>query len=160
MRVLGIDPGFDRCGIAIVERKAGKERLVYSECATSNKRDAFPERLVTVGRRLEELIEEYAPEAITFETLFFNANVKTAMQVAEVRGMMLFIAASRSIPIYEYSPQAIKIAVTGYGNSDKVAVSSMVEKLVRPEKPIAHDDEYDAIAIALTCLAHLPNRGS
>lgn len=155
MRMVGVDPGFDRCGIAVMERWGVTERLLHSECVESSKKDAFPKRLKAVGDRLNTIITEFTPTAIAFETLFFNANVKTALRVAEVRGVLEYVAERNGLHIYEYSPQAVKIAVTGYGKSDKAAVEAMVERLVRPEKPIRFDDEYDAIAIALTALAHM-----
>lgn len=160
MRVLGIDPGFDRCGIAVVTGDLHAPTLIHSECATSDAKATFPERLCQVGERVKAVITEHAPDAVAFERLFFNANTKTAMQVAEVRGMLQFIAQTERVPILEYSPQDVKIAVTGYGKSDKQAVAAMVGKLLPIAKAIKYDDEYDAIAIALTAVAHLRNRGT
>lgn len=155
MRVLAIDPGFDRLGVAIIERVSGKETLLHSTCLTSERGTPLPERLASLGVALGDIIKKYQPTDLGIETLFFNKNVKTAIDVAQARGMVLYLAKSAGCQIHEYSPQEVKVAVTGYGASDKTAVFSMVKRLIGgvPEK--AHDDEYDAIAVGITCLAHL-----
>lgn len=152
MRVLGIDPGYDRFGIAVLERRERKEVLIHSTCATTKKTDALPDRLRAVGDALDSAIREYAPGAVALEQLFFNKNVKTALAVAEARGVALYVARSHDIPVFEYSPQAVKIATTGYGASTKDQVESMLHRLVVGIPVKALDDEYDAIAVALACL--------
>lgn len=155
MRVLGIDPGFERLGIAVVEKeKSSKEVLLFSECFKTSKSLAFTERLKLIGLRIEELIEEYKPTHLGIETLFIETNQKTAMRVAEVRGTILYIASKYGLVICEYSPLQIKSAVTGYGKADKRAVMMMVPKLIKIEDERRMiDDELDAIAIALTTSA-------
>ncbi|MCX6755818.1 MAG: crossover junction endodeoxyribonuclease RuvC, partial [Candidatus Nomurabacteria bacterium] len=96
---------------------------------------------------------EYKPTALAIEKLFFTTNQKTVMGVAEARGVIVYSAIKHGLKIFEYTPPQIKIAVTGYGKSDKSAVMSMVPKLIKIEKIIKSDDELDAIAIGLTCLA-------
>jgi crossover junction endodeoxyribonuclease RuvC len=91
---------------------------------------------------------------VAIEQLFFNQNVKTAMQVAEARGVIMVAAHELGVSLFEYSPQAIKIATTGYGNSTKTAVTQMVQQLVEAVPTQALDDEYDAIAVGVTYLAH------
>lgn len=153
MRVLAIDPGFDRLGLAVLENTTSKDTLVYSECAVTDKGQPFPLRLLALGSVVESLLMKYQPDTMAIETLFFNKNVKTAIHVAEARGMLLYTCQKFGCTIYEFSPQEIKIATTGYGMSDKTAVIAMVKRLI-PEVPkTALDDEYDAIAIGITCLA-------
>ena len=156
MRFLGIDPGYDRVGIAIVEKDEStqKETVVFSECFETDKELETNERLHRVGQRVSEVIKEHEPQALALETLFFNQNQKTAMAVAGARGIILYVAREAGCELYEYHPQEIKVAITGYGKSDKTAVTTMVKQLVSncPDKAI--DDEYDAIAIAVTGLAH------
>lgn len=154
MRVLAIDPGYDRLGVAILEKKDNKELLLYSDCLQSNPKDALPERLLALGNALQGLIELYKPTALGIETLFFNKNQKTAIGVAQARGIIIFLAKQSGCTVYEYGPQEIKIAVTGYGKSDKKAVIDMVKRLIPSVKDDAHDDEYDAVAVGITCLAH------
>ena len=154
MRVLAVDPGYDRLGVAVLEHDAGAERLIYSACITSDKESSIPERLLTLGNEFTALLKEYHPDAVAIETLFFNKNVTSAVAVAEARGMIMFLAKQAEASVYEFGPQEIKVAVTGYGKSDKGAVINMVLRLI-PEAPKdALDDEYDAIAIGITCLAH------
>jgi len=154
MRVLGVDPGYDRVGLAVMEYENGKEKLLFSMCLETNKADHLHIRLQQVGNMITKLVKEHRVDTLGIETLFFNKNVKTAMSVAEARGIIIYTALEAGCQIYEFSPQAIKIATTGYGNSDKVAMTAMVKQLV-PDVPLtALDDEYDAIAVGITCLAH------
>lgn len=154
MRFLGIDPGYDRLGVAIVEKQSNKETVIFSECFETDKQLEIPDRIQQIGNRLEEIFKQYQPDALSMETLFFNTNQKTAMAVAGVRGMIIYLAKEAGCVVYEYHPQEIKVAITGYGKSDKTAVTSMVGQLVKNCPPSAKDDEYDAIAIAVTGLAH------
>lgn len=153
MRVLAIDPGYGRCGMAIVEKKNGKETLLYSECIETSSATAFPERLAAVVSACSDVIRSHKPDAFAIEKLYFTKNQKTAMQVAEVRGALIATAAAAGIPVTEYTPGQVKSATTGYGNSDKHAVARMLHTLLVIEKKIQHDDEYDAIAIGITHLA-------
>lgn len=152
--VVGIDPGFDRLGVAFMSRQGGVEQLLYSTCLSSDRTATLPDRLLFLGNELSQLMETYRPTGLAIETLFFNKNVKTALAVAEVRGLILYLGRRHHCTIHEYSPQAIKLAVTGYGNSDKTAVFSMLKRLVSNVPDGALDDEYDAIAVGVTCLAH------
>lgn len=151
--VLAIDPGFDRIGVAILRRKA-REEVLFSECIVTNNKDSHEIRLKKIGERIKEIISDWKPHALAIEKLFFNQNTSTAIRVAEARGVVLYEAASANLKIFEYSPQDIKIAVTGYGKASKTQVENMVEKLVVLEKKKRLDDEMDAIALGITHLAH------
>lgn len=154
-RVLAIDPGFDRLGIAVIERKRGKkETVLYSNCIETLRSDDFSSRLAHVARAVRTTIKKFTPTTLAIETLFFSTNQKTAMRVAEVRGAIILCAHDAGLPIHEYGPGEIKMAVTGYGKSDKKEIATMIPLLVTLTKKITRDDEYDAIAIGLTCLAH------
>jgi crossover junction endodeoxyribonuclease RuvC len=157
MRVLAIDPGYDRLGVAILEKEAGKEVLLYSSCVETDKKLPLVERLLAVGQAVEALIIEYKPTTVGIETLFFNKNQKTAIGVAQARGIIIYLALKHACTVHEFGPQEIKVAVTGYGNSDKKAVFDMVKRLIPTVQPGAKDDEYDAIAVGITCLAHHRN---
>lgn len=160
MRILSADPGYDRLGVAVIEKGSGKEELVHSDCVLTNNKDDLKERLLDMGEKFEALIHEFEPEGVAIETLYFNLNQKTAIAVAESRGILLYLAAKHKLPVFEYTPQQIKVAVTGYGKSTKKQVAEMVERLVSVEKKIQYDDEYDAIAVGLTALASIPNNYS
>ncbi|OHA47911.1 MAG: crossover junction endodeoxyribonuclease RuvC [Candidatus Taylorbacteria bacterium RIFOXYD2_FULL_36_9] len=153
MKIIAIDPGYERVGIAILEKNAGKEVLLFSECFKTLATETAEERLQLIGEEIFSLIKKYKPEALTIETLFFKTNAKTAMRVSEARGVMLYEAAKNGLLVTEFTPLQIKVAVTGYGKSDKNQVTSMVQKLIKINKDIKHDDEYDAIAVGLTYFA-------
>ncbi len=154
--VLGVDPGFERVGLAIIEKDGfKKEKIIYSTCVITKKTDHFNERLKIIGDTLKDVIKKYKPKEVAIEKLFFTTNQKTVMGVSEVRGACLYIAISNKLIIGEYTPLQIKIAMTGYGRADKKDVLKMVEKLIDIPKEIKRlDDEIDAIAIALTHIAH------
>src|ERR1041385_8469229 len=154
MRVIGVDPGYGRCGVAIVDRSGGQEHLVYSECIETAAGADFPERLRAVIEVVSRLILEYQPHAFAIEKLYFQKNQKTAMRVAEVRGALIDAASRYGVPVSEYTPGQVKSASAGTGNANKHAVAVMVRALLKIQKTIRHDDEYDAIAIGITHLAH------
>jgi crossover junction endodeoxyribonuclease RuvC len=153
MRVLAFDPGYERLGAAVLEKEKGKETLLHSECVRTKKGDNFELRLIELGKRAEELIQEWQPDIIALEEVFFEKNAKTAMQIAEVRGALMYIAASKKLAIQHYSPGEVKIAVTGYGRGTKKDIALMVPKLLALPSRKRLDDELDAIAVGITCLA-------
>jgi crossover junction endodeoxyribonuclease RuvC len=152
MRVLGIDPGYDRLGIAVLEGTRQKHTLIFSECFETNPKDVFEVRLHAATSRARDIVKQYAPDGIVLETLFFSNNQKTAMHVAEMRGALLLAATDAGIPVFQYSPQEVKVAVSGNGRGSKDDIAYMLHKLLAiPEKKML-DDEYDAIAVAVTHL--------
>ncbi|MEK7585675.1 MAG: crossover junction endodeoxyribonuclease RuvC [Patescibacteria group bacterium] len=154
MRVLAIDPGYERLGIAIIERAINrKDTLVYSDCFKTKSSSSFYARLSGIGLELENLIKKYKPEVLAIEKLYLTTNQKTVMNVAEVRGAIIYIATTNNLKIFEYTPPQVKVAVTGYGKASKDMVIKMVSKLIKIDKKTNSDDELDAIAIGLTCLA-------
>ncbi|MCX6819908.1 MAG: crossover junction endodeoxyribonuclease RuvC [Candidatus Adlerbacteria bacterium] len=152
-RVLAFDPGFERLGVAVVEKVQGKEQLIHSDCIRTSASLPFAERLLILGRAVEELIAQWGPSCAALENVFFEKNAKTAMDVAAVRGMLLYLAAEAGLVVYEYTPLQVKVAITGYGQSNKSAVGMMVPRLVSIPAKKRLDDEIDAIAVGLTCLA-------
>lgn len=156
MRIIAIDPGYERLGIAILEKKPGspKESLLFSECFKTKATLPFVERLELVGREIARVIEEFSPEALAIENLFIETNQKTAMRVAETRGAILYQARLSGIEISEYTPLQIKVATTSYGKASKKQVMDMVRRLILGAESIKQDDEMDAIAIGLTHFAY------
>jgi len=142
--ILGIDPGYGRVGIAIIEKTNKCERLIHSECFETDVKLPHFKRLLLIGEKIKEIIKYYKPWCVAVETLLWSKNKKTALQVAEARGVILFEVARANIVLREFN---------GYGKSDKKQVINMVEKLVKIIPKKRHDDEYDAIATALTCAA-------
>ena len=154
MRIIAIDPGFERIGIAIIEKtNLQKDILVFSECFKTSAKIPFHERLRNIGNEVESVIEKYKPVALAIEKLYFTTNQKTVMGVSEARGAIIYVASKNNLQIYEYTPPQIKVAVTGYGKASKKMIMSMVPKLIEIKKETNSDDELDAIAIGLTCLA-------
>ncbi|MDP3962810.1 MAG: crossover junction endodeoxyribonuclease RuvC [bacterium] len=155
MRILGIDPGYDRVGISIVEKVGkNKEVLIFSECFQTSSKDSFYTRLSQVGEKVSKIIKKYSPDSLAIESLFITKNQKTAMRVSEARGVIMYEAVKAGLPVFEYTPLQIKVAVTGHGSSDKAQIIKMIPLLIKLPDKKAHDDEYDAIAVALTCIAH------
>ena len=153
--ILAIDPGFDRIGLAVMKLERDKPKLLFSECLKTDSKKARPERLFSIGRRIKEVIKKWRPKTLAIETIFFNTNTTSAVGVAEARGIIIYEAIGAGMEIFEYGPQTIKIAVTGYGKADKIQMANMVKKLIDlPEKSSKRlDDEIDAIALGITHLA-------
>ncbi|MBP6888185.1 MAG: crossover junction endodeoxyribonuclease RuvC [Candidatus Pacebacteria bacterium] len=159
VRILGIDPGFDRLGVCILDKTGSKETLIFSTCITTSKKDTFGVRIAHVGKELTKIIKEYQPSELAIETLFFTTNQKTIITVAEVRGVCIYVSELFSVKLYEYSPAHIKLAIAGYGKATKEDISFMVSKILKIEtKGSALDDEIDAIAVALTHSANRQNK--
>ena len=155
MRGLAFDPGYERLGVAVVEKQNGKERLLHSACMRTSAALPFATRLKELGAATEALIKKWEPSAVALEEVYFKNNAKTAMQVAEVRGVLTYLAAARDLPVHQYTPMEVKVATTGYGGSDKRAVGLMVRRLITVPAGKKLDDELDAIAVGITCLASL-----
>jgi crossover junction endodeoxyribonuclease RuvC len=158
IRILGIDPGFDRLGVCILEKEGTKETLVYSTCIITSRKDSFESRLLFIGNELTNILTTHKPHELAIETLFFTKNQKTIITVAEVRGLCIYLATKHSAALFEYSPPQIKSAIAGHGKASKEDIAYMVPKILKqslPKKTL--DDEIDAIAIALT---HSANRQS
>lgn len=159
IRILGIDPGFDRLGVCILDKDGNKESLVFSTCIITSKKDSFGARIAHVGQELTKIIETHKPNELAIETLFFTTNQKTIITVAEVRGVCIYVSELYKIKLYEYSPAHIKLAVAGYGKATKEDISIMVSRILKID---SHnkvlDDEIDAIAVALTHSANRQNK--
>jgi len=169
MKILGIDPGFGRVGVAVVEKlspeigslgpsdpiSGAREVLLYSGCIETNKDDSAADRINEITNTIGDVIKEYKPDHLAIEKLFFTNNQKTAMAVSEARGAIIDKANHLGLEIFEYTPLQIKVAVTGFGKASKKQVAEMTERLIKISKKPEHDDEYDAIATALThCASH------
>ena len=157
MKILGIDPGFERLGVAVLEKNKGdkKECVLFSECFKTSASLEFHDRLSLIGEEVKKIIKKYKPEVLSIETLFLTTNQKTVMHVAEARGVVIYEATNLGLKIFEASPPQIKIATTGYGKANKEQVMRMVKILVDIDNSKKSDDELDAIAIALTAFACL-----
>lgn len=149
MIILGIDPGIAIVGYSIVECKENNFKAIDYGCITTKAGELFPDRIKTIYDRLIEIIDEYQPDDLAIEELFFSKNVKTAMKVGQARGVEILAAVNKGLGIYEYTPLQIKQAVVGYGRADKNQVQQMVKLLLNLKEIPRPDDAADALAIAL-----------
>jgi crossover junction endodeoxyribonuclease RuvC len=139
-------------GYGIVEFQGGRERAVTYGCLSTPK-DMLPEkRLQSLYRGVVDLMLEFKPEVLAVEELFFGRNVTTAIHVGQARGVVLLAAADNGIPVREFTPMQVKMAVTGYGRADKAQVQSMVKILLGLAEVPKPDDTADALAIAIAAL--------
>lgn len=153
MRVLGIDPGTAITGYGLVEEVRGDLKLVAFGVIRTPADQSLPRRLQLIYHAVSDLAEEWEPEAAAVEELFFSRNVRTAMSVGQARGVALLALADAGLDVAEYTPLAIKQAVTGYGNADKMQVQEMVRLLLELAEVPRPDDAADALAVAI-CHLH------
>lgn len=151
VRVLAVDPGYDRLGLAVVEGDPSRPEVLWSDCVTPPPGEMC-ERLAAVHEAVHKAIKKFHPDTLAIEGLFFSKNVKTALGVAEARGAVLAVAGLSKLPVIECSPQEVKLAVTGSGAANKAAVARMVPKLVTLSVKKRLDDELDAIAVGISAL--------
>lgn len=133
-----------------------KFKLIYADAIKTKPHSEFNERLVTIYNEINEIIDKYNPEVLSIEDLFFNTNTKTAIKVAEARGVLILSAKTRKMEVYEYTPLQIKQGVAGYGKATKTQVKNMLKVILNMEKLPSLDDITDSIAIAV-CHAHSNN---
>ncbi|HLO02411.1 MAG TPA: crossover junction endodeoxyribonuclease RuvC [Symbiobacteriaceae bacterium] len=152
MRILGIDPGTATMGWGVVESAGSKERAVDYGALLTPSTMLAEKRLQTLYRGLCDLMMTYKPEAVAVEELFFGRNVTTAIHVGQARGVVLLAAADNGLPIREFTPMQVKMAVTGYGRADKAQVQQMVKVLLGLRETPKPDDVADALAVAIAAL--------
>lgn len=153
MKILGIDPGTATVGWGMIEVVAGKPRVIaYGHIAT-DKALPMPKRLQEIRDDLTTIIKEYRPDRAAVEELFFFNNQKTAITVAEARGIILLTLTDFSLSIAEYTPLEVKHSLTNYGRADKTQMQAMTMRLLNLKSIPKPDDAADALAIALCDLA-------
>ena len=147
--VLGIDPGLSRCGYGAVTGRGSDSRAVAYGVIRTAPDLPLPERLGRLQAELEALVAELSPSAVAVERVLFQVNVRTAMSVGQASGLALALAARAGIPVVQYSPNEVKLAVAGYGGAEKAAVQDMVVRLLHLAEPPRPPDAADALALAL-----------
>ena len=153
MIIIGIDPGYAIVGIGVIEYIGNKFRTLEYNAITTPAGMPTVERLKKIYTEMTMYVEKYNPDAVAIEELFFNSNQKTAINVAQARGVLLVAVANKNIPIYEYTPLQVKQAVTGYGRADKKQIQTMVKMLLGLNAIPKPDDAADGLALAI-CHAH------
>ncbi len=150
MRILGIDPGTGICGFGVLEvRKKGAPILIDSGAIKTPPHTPLSDRLLDIYDSLHEIIKEDKPDCVAIEKLFFMQNITTGISVAEARGVVMLVCAQEKLPVYEYSPNEVKKAMTGYGHAYKKQLQQMVRVYLHMDEVIKPDDAADAVAIAI-----------
>lgn len=153
MIIIGIDPGYAIVGIGVVEYKGNKFRPIEYTAITTPAGMNTVDRLKKIYDEMAMLIDKHKPDAMAIEELFFNSNQKTAINVAQARGVILVAAANKGVPVREYTPLQVKQSVTGYGRADKNQIQEMVKLILHLNVIPKPDDAADALALAI-CHAH------
>lgn len=153
MIIFGIDPGTATTGYSVIKMEDNKPILLEASAFLTPSDIELQDRLLILHGLLNKKIDEYGPERIVIERIFFNTNAKTAIAVGQARGVLLLIAAQRKLKVYEYTALQAKLVVTGYGRSKKKDIQEAVKKYFNLEKIIKPDDASDAVAISL-CHIH------
>lgn len=156
MVILGIDPGYAITGYGIIEYEKQHFKPRVGGVVKTSSEMMFPERLLLIYNRLGELITQHKPDCVAIEELFFSRNTTTAIGAAQARGVAVLAGAAAGIPVFEYTPMQVKVAVVGYGKADKHQVQAMVTRILRLKEVPKPDDAADALAVAI-CHAHTGN---
>lgn len=163
MRILGIDPGVATIGFGLVEAARGETQMRTYGAITTPAGLPLSRRLLQISQDMGALLEQLEPEAISIEELFFNNNITTGIAVAHSRGVLLLEAERRGIPLFEYTPSQVKMAVAGYGKAEKRQMMDMTRRLLKLKAVPRPDDAADALALAIcharSCTSRLPKAG-
>ena len=149
MRILGIDPGFDRTGFGVVDQKGSDAVWVHHSCLQTSKGDDFSLRLQQTRDGVKEVIKKFKPDCVAVEQLFFQTNAKTAIKVGMARGVILLAIADAGLPLVELTPNQVKQGITGWGAANKKGVQEMVKRFLKLKEIPKPDDAADALAIAI-----------
>ncbi len=149
MRILGIDPGIGTVGFGVIDSDRGKNTYISCGVITTPPNTALSPRLDGIYHDLRDLIDAFAPDAISVEELFFSKNISTGIAVAHGRGVILLCCYQSGVPVFEYTPMQVKQSVVGYGNAKKTQVIYMVQRLLGMKTPPRPDDAADALALAI-----------
>ncbi len=147
--ILGIDPGYDRVGWAVISRISNKTSYIASGLIQTQASDEIFNRYQQIWQQLTHIIDLYLPTTCHLESLFFARNQKTALRVSEARGLIIAKLITHQVEVKEFTPLRAKLAVTGYGKADKTAMAKMVSLQLELPNQVMKDDELDALALCL-----------
>lgn len=161
MRIIGIDPGTVCCGYGIVDhetpkRGGGRMRYVTAGDIRMSRRDDLPNRLKALHDSLKALLSEYRPDHLCLEKIFYHKSIRSAFTLGSTRGIVMYLAAEQKIPVFEYNPTELKMALTGYGRAEKRQVQEMVKRILSPPEELISEDSSDALAL---CICHVHSAG-
>lgn len=149
VKILGIDPGSSKCGYGLIEKNGSKLTFIKAGLL-ENKESNINQKLLYLGRDFQNLLEKEQPDIIAVEKIYFSKNIKTAIEVAQARGVLIFQSLKKALPLLEFTPLQIKQTVTNYGKADKKAVAKMVKIILNQPHLKIIDDATDALAVAIT----------
>ncbi|MDE6776320.1 MAG: crossover junction endodeoxyribonuclease RuvC [Oscillospiraceae bacterium] len=153
MRILGIDPGYAIVGFGVIDYAGANFKPINYGAIITEAYMPFTERLCMIDSDMHEILETYQPDCMAIEKLYFTSNQKTAIDVAQARGILILNACKKNIPVYEYTPLQVKMAVVGYGKAEKKQVMEMTKNILKLNHIPKPDDAADALAIAI-CHGH------
>ncbi len=153
MRILGIDPGYAIVGYGILEYDNMRFKVINYGAVTTDSETPFDKRLAEIYNDMCSVLDMFKPDCMSIEKLYFNTNITTGIDVAQARGVTMLAAVQRGVPIYEYTPLQVKVAVTGYGRAEKHQMQEMTKNILRLKEVPKPDDTADALAIAI-CHGH------
>jgi crossover junction endodeoxyribonuclease RuvC len=159
VKVFGVDPGSDRTGYGCIETDGSRHHLIACGAIATSPRATFPEKLLTIHEGLGRLLAEHRPSCVAVESVFYAANVRSALKLGHARGVALLAAVEAGYPVFEYAPAEIKRAVVGYGRAEKHQVGEMVRLLLGLDAIPEPHDAADALAIAI-CHVHSAGSGA
>lgn len=149
IRVLGIDPGFDRLGMGVIDSVRGEPSWIHHACVQTSARDDFSLRLQQIRDGIQTCIRTFSPTHAVVEDVFFQSNAKTALKVGMARGVVLLAIADCHVPVLSIGPGQVKEGIAGWGGADKKQVQLMVQRLLKLKDLPTPDDAADALAIAI-----------
>ena len=147
--ILGIDPGYADTGYGVISITKGALNYIACDTITTSSKDPFPERLLVLSTSIDTIIKEFNPSVLALEKIFFGKNLKTAVNVAQARGLIVMATAKYHIPLVEFTPLEVKQSLTSYGQATKDQVAHMVKVLLKLKTLSKKDDAIDALAIAI-----------
>lgn len=153
MRILGIDPGYAIVGYGVLEYDNMRFKVINYGAVTTDSETPFDKRLAEIYNDMCSVLDMFKPDCMSIEKLYFNTNITTGIDVAQARGVTMLAAVQRGVPIYEYTPLQVKVAVTGYGRAEKHQMQEMTKNILRLKEVPKPDDTADALAIAI-CHGH------
>lgn len=153
MRILGIDPGYAIVGYGVLEFDNTRFKVVNYGAITTDPETPFDKRLAEIYDDMSSVLDMFKPDCMSIEKLYFNTNITTGIDVAQARGVIMLAAVRRGVPIFEYTPLQVKVAVTGYGRAEKHQMQEMTKNILRLKDIPKPDDTADALAIAI-CHGH------
>ncbi|GAB4535337.1 MAG: crossover junction endodeoxyribonuclease RuvC [Thermodesulfovibrionia bacterium] len=161
MRIIGVDPGSVCCGYGIIEVSNFRSQISNIRYITSgdirmNKSSSLPDRLMVLYDSLKRIVGEYKPQHLCLERLFYHKGITSAFTLGSTRGIVMLVAAEMGMPVFEYNPTKVKMALTGYGRADKRQVKEMVKRLLNLNSPDLRLSEDTTDALAL-CICHVNN---